>query len=168
MKRTALTTREGDRLEQLEARIDAGKKTFIEVGSALAEIRDGKLYRASFKTFDDYCREKWGWDRTYCHRIIAAAAAVKMLPIGNEISSESQARELAKADPEARAAIVETANAAAKAEGRTMTARDIRETIDAEVIADPEPDRPRVRSAEDAALEWIRTEVEATIQNIPN
>jgi hypothetical protein len=43
--------------------IDGGIKTFIEVGSALLEIRDDRLYRESYGTFDDYCRVR-GRDAT--------------------------------------------------------------------------------------------------------
>jgi hypothetical protein len=83
------------RLNQLEEIIERGKETFVEVGLALLEIRDKRLYKESYSSFDSYCRERWGYDRTYAHRLIDAAdTAHKMLPIGN-ISSESQARELA-------------------------------------------------------------------------
>lgn len=55
-----LTTTESSKLCQLESTIEAGLKTFVEVGSALMEIRDSRLYRQEFGTFEDYCRERWG------------------------------------------------------------------------------------------------------------
>ena len=47
---------------QLETeRVDErGLGTFSEVESALAEIDKGKLYRAEFSTFEDYCQKRWG------------------------------------------------------------------------------------------------------------
>ena len=51
------------RLSELEALIERGQQTFIEVGLALTEIRDSKLYRQDFATFDQYCEKRWGWTR---------------------------------------------------------------------------------------------------------
>ncbi len=47
----------------VEGVISLGLKTFVEVSHALKEIRDSKLYRQEYPTFDKYCREKWGWSR---------------------------------------------------------------------------------------------------------
>jgi hypothetical protein len=32
---------------------------FVKVGLALARIRDARLYRAEFPTFEAYCQTKW-------------------------------------------------------------------------------------------------------------
>jgi len=95
----------GSRLEQLEATIERGRKTFVEVGLALAEIRDARLYRPEYATFEDYCRERWNWSRSYAHRIIEAAATSEMLPLGQRPETESQARELARIEPGRRIAV---------------------------------------------------------------
>ena len=42
----ALATTEATRLAELEATVAAGLRTFVEVGEALREIRDQRLYRA--------------------------------------------------------------------------------------------------------------------------
>lgn len=106
---TEITIAESKRLVELEAVITKGKQTFLEVGCALAEIRDGKLYRLEHDTFDAYCRQKWGWDRTYSHRLIEASQVVQMLPMGNKITNERQARELAKVPADDRAKVLEDA-----------------------------------------------------------
>jgi len=96
-------------LNELEARIERGLETFIDVGMALLEIRDRQLYREQgYRFFGDYCKERWGWDRTYVHRHIEAAQVSKTLPIGNKPRKEAQARELAplvKEDPDAARAV---------------------------------------------------------------
>lgn len=75
---------EKQRLEVLESVIDAGMQTFVHVGNALLEIRDARLYRQEFGTFEDYCRERWGMSRIHAHRMIEAAAVTNnLLPIGN-------------------------------------------------------------------------------------
>lgn len=40
-------------LEENEAIIERGLATFVEVGTALAEIRDNRLYRESHGTFEE-------------------------------------------------------------------------------------------------------------------
>jgi hypothetical protein len=44
-----------ERLVELEHKIGRGLKTFIEVGEALVEIRESKLYLLEHKTFAEYC-----------------------------------------------------------------------------------------------------------------
>lgn len=67
-------------LAQREKLIERGKRSFIEVGTALAEIRDRRGYRFEFKTFDDYCKTRWGWSRPNAAYYIDAAEVVKALP----------------------------------------------------------------------------------------
>ncbi len=86
----------GRSLAELEVIIEWGLATFIEVGQALLEIRDQKLYREQHRTFEDYCRQRWGFSRVHAHRLMEAANVAEiLLPIGN-ITNESQARELAR------------------------------------------------------------------------
>lgn len=103
------------RLSDLEVAIERGLSTFHSVGSALAEIRDRRLYRATHGAFEAYCQERWGMQRNYANKVIAAAEVignlgtiVPILPI-----TESQARPLTKLSPESQrkawAKAVETA-----------------------------------------------------------
>ena len=46
-----LSTTESRELERCEATIEAGLQTFVEVGTALLKIREGRLYRATHRTF---------------------------------------------------------------------------------------------------------------------
>ena len=66
----ALELAESKRLIALESVISKGQKTFVEVGEALAEIRDSKLYRSDHKTFEDYCQSKWGWKKAHAYRTV--------------------------------------------------------------------------------------------------
>lgn len=90
-----LSDAEAGRLAELEAVVDRGLQTFVEVGRALGEIRDRKLYRQTHSTFEDYCRERWGFSRSRGYRLIEAAEVAELVsPIG-DIANEAQARELA-------------------------------------------------------------------------
>jgi hypothetical protein len=78
-----ITLDESRRLIELEKTVEVGRQTFIAVGTALAEIRDTRLYKADFATFDDYCDNRWGFSRAHAHRLIEAASlATEMSPTG--------------------------------------------------------------------------------------
>jgi len=102
---TSLTTNEQTLLASYEKSIAAGLDTFQEVGTSLLKIRDGRLYLATHKTFELYCRERWGLSRNYADRITAAAEAVEMLPMGSKPTSERQARPLTSVPKESRAEV---------------------------------------------------------------
>lgn len=117
-----MSIREGQRLDELEKIIARGKKTFVEVGVSLAEIRDLRLYKAEYGGFEEYCRVKWGWGKAYAYRLIDAADVAKVSPMGDTISNERAARELAKVEPSQRAGLVQ----AIVDEGKPVTAAAIR------------------------------------------
>lgn len=89
------------RLAALEAVIESGIETFVEVGNALLEIRDNPLYREQgYSSFEAYCRARWHWSKTHANRQIDAARVVQNLtPIGVKPQNEAQARELAPLPP---------------------------------------------------------------------
>ena len=99
-----LTAPEQGRLVELERVVDTGLGTFVEVGLALKEIRDSRLYRTQHATFENYCQQRWRFTRTHGHRLIVAAeVAGDLLPIGNKLlTCEAQVRELAPLSAERR------------------------------------------------------------------
>jgi hypothetical protein len=68
-----LTAPERQRLAELEAVIERGLDTFAEVGRALLEIRDARLYRETHATFEAYLRERWGMSRQRGYQLMDAA-----------------------------------------------------------------------------------------------
>lgn len=92
---TALAPVEASALAQHEATVERGLASFLDVGRALLAIRDDRLYRVAFTTFEDYCQQRWGIDRTYAFRLTQAAQVADVLPVGNTPANEAQARELA-------------------------------------------------------------------------
>ncbi|MEG4323096.1 MULTISPECIES: hypothetical protein [unclassified Microcoleus] len=97
-----LDVSERARLQELESIVEHGLQTFYEVGKALDEIREQKLYRETHKSFETYCRDKWGIARQTANRFIAAAQVIENLtPIGVKIpTKENQVRPLAGLSPE--------------------------------------------------------------------
>ena len=60
-----LTEAEQIRYMGCEAVLSMGWHTFVDVGLALAQIRDERLYREEFDTFEASCRSKWQYGRKY-------------------------------------------------------------------------------------------------------
>lgn len=91
-------------LEQCEEVIERGLGTFVEVGLALMEIRDKRLYRETHDTFEAYCRQRWQFSDSRARQLIGAAETVTTVTVGGlpAPSSERQARALTplKDEPE--------------------------------------------------------------------
>lgn len=100
MTATTMLSTETRTLVELEGIIERGLQTFVEVGQALREIREQRLYRETHATFEAYCKERWGWSRVHAHRHIEAAKVASLLPMGNRPVSERVARELTAVEPE--------------------------------------------------------------------
>jgi phage N-6-adenine-methyltransferase len=84
-----------DRLLECERVIERGLNTFVEVGAALLEIRDSRLYKDGYSTFEDYCRDRWGMARNYANKMIAASEVVANLGTNVPIPvNEAQVRPL--------------------------------------------------------------------------
>ena len=120
----------GRSLDELEAVIATGLNTFVQVGTALAEVRDSKLYAASFPSFETYCQERWGLSRSRAYQMMDAAELSTI--VDTELDSESQARALAplKDDPDAANEALNTAIAEAEAEGAKLTAKRIKDAVE--------------------------------------
>ena len=101
-KMEILNIDERNELERCEVVIKQGLDTFVEVGQALLTIRDKRLYRASFRTFEEYCSERWSMSKPYSHQMIAAAKVVGNLSAHADIlpQTEYHARPLAAIEPE--------------------------------------------------------------------
>ena len=100
-----LTPDEEQELANHEAVIERGLKTYVDVGEALLAIRDRRLYRKAFETFDDYLVERCDMSHAQGYRLIDAYETVERLremsPNGDVAipPRESQARELKRAHP---------------------------------------------------------------------
>ena len=126
-----LTTGESKDFKRLDAIVQAGLKTFIEVGTALAEIRDRELWRENFISFVDYT-ESYGWSKTHAYRLIESAkTAISVSQIWeNATPNESQSHELAAAGEKASEAWVKALEIAA-AQGKAATASICKEAVQA-------------------------------------
>ncbi|BBD62943.1 hypothetical protein NIES2109_57930 (plasmid) [Nostoc sp. HK-01] len=100
-----LTQEEQRDRHRLEEKVETA---FYAAGKALMELRDRRLYRSTHKTFEEYCRDRFGYSRDAAYLKMTATTVYenlqKHLPtIGRQIplpTSERQVRSLAKAELE--------------------------------------------------------------------
>lgn len=105
-----LAEAERTRLEELEAKIDAGLQTFVDVGLALLEIRDKKLYRRWHGTFEEYCGERWGFTAVRAKQLMDSAVIAKNLEtIVSRPIAESHLRPLKNLQPDKQRVIYQDA-----------------------------------------------------------
>ena len=133
-----LSVIERSNLQRLETQIENGLQTFLQVGLALKEIRDLKLYREDHQTFEKYVAEKWGHSRQWAHQLINAVIVEQQ--IGENVSNclqtpktESQYRELAKLEPDKIPEVWEAVTKDCEETGEQPTAKKIK-TIAAEIV----------------------------------
>lgn len=130
---TDITTIEITELSTCEAIIERGLKTFYEVGDALQTIRDKRLYRVEFATFEEYCKQRWNIAHSRASQLMNAAHMYDDLKTSTTVEvilprTESQARPLACVEPEHRAEVWQQAVDTAP-EGR-MTAAHVERTVE--------------------------------------
>lgn len=137
IKEEQLSPTEMVTFKRTEAVIADGINSFVSVGSALMAIRDGALYRATHKTFETYCAERWGMQRRRAYQLMDACQVSRNVyqgtqtenPVDNEIpSSEKQIRPLVSFSPDEQRAIwgeaVKTAPKASNGHAK-VTARHV-------------------------------------------
>jgi hypothetical protein len=141
---TALSTGEQLDFTALETVVREGLATFIEVGQALAEIRDRRLYRTTHATFEEYAHERWLLSRTRAYRLIDAAnVAVALSPIGDTPANEAQTRELAPMlRDEGEQAVVEVWRDLRERHGDKVTAHRIKVEVEQYLARKPKIDCP--------------------------
>ena len=56
--------------EQIETNV---LKAWYDNGLLLREIRDDKLYKKKYGTFEEYADQRWGWKKSRAYQMIEAA-----------------------------------------------------------------------------------------------
>lgn len=128
-KPSGLSREERQTLETCEEKISS---SFVALGDAIRTIRDRRLYRADFDTFEDYCRERWGWTRQHAYQLMAGAevAATLASTFVDELplpTSEGQVRLLTRFEPKEQAGLWK--EAVSRSNGRPPTMAIVREVI---------------------------------------
>lgn len=175
MSAEILTSAERHDLETYEASIERGMLTFLEVGSALMAIRDRRLYRVTYASFEAYCRERWGWSRQRASQLIVAqtvAAELKQSTIVDTLPTrETQVRPLTALPAEDRPAAWQQASS--ESPNGKPTAAKVQEVVDrtlgkARVNGKPAADPPDVARARAAGRIPAEAEVEVVEPTEPD
>ncbi|MBP5974189.1 MAG: hypothetical protein KME46_21590 [Brasilonema angustatum HA4187-MV1] len=97
-----LSEAEAQELRRLEATVERCLKAFWQIGQALREIRDKRLYREYYSTFEEYCMTRWEMSRRSAYQLISAASVYENVRHGAQIlpANERQARPLVALPPE--------------------------------------------------------------------
>jgi len=91
-------------LQQCEEAIQRGLNGFLVAGVALARIKQEKLYKDRYRSYEEYCKKRWNITPQHDNRLIKAARVVEEIktePTGSVSvppQSENQARALARSD----------------------------------------------------------------------
>jgi hypothetical protein len=78
----ALTAQERSRLNELEEIVGTHLEAFLTVGRALCEIRNRRLFRQEFATWEDYCTRKWGFGYSRANELIRSTEIAEGLLSG--------------------------------------------------------------------------------------
>lgn len=96
--------------EIVEANYLQASYALFEAGRALREIRNRKLYRQDFPTFENYCREKWSYSRSFVFEIILAWETNELVRFDTyELTSVKQAKALIGLSHEQKQAVFKAA-----------------------------------------------------------
>ena len=104
---STLTDKEQKELIRLETVIKSSWQTVLEVGSALTQVRDKKLFRDKYGSFEEYCQVELGYSRPYAYNLIGSAEVNEQMSSIEDIEvkplNEAQCRELIGVPKEKRA-----------------------------------------------------------------
>ncbi len=135
-----LTESEAKERHRLELKVE---KAFYEAGAALRELRDKRLYRSTHKTFEEYCRSRFGFQRRHSYQLIDAAGVVdnlcangaqnqnpQMGTNGSQIlpTSERQVRPLTTLEPDSQREVWQ--QAVAQAGGKVPSGRIVKGIVE--------------------------------------
>jgi hypothetical protein len=76
---TPLSAAEKARLHELERVVEKHLDGFLVVGKSLAEIRNLRLYRQHYPTFEAYLRERWALSRSRADELIRSTICAGLL-----------------------------------------------------------------------------------------
>ena len=127
-----LLIEEQQELAHCEAVIERGFETFFEIGRAMAIIRDKRLYRADYKTFEEYCSTRWSLERRHAYRLMDASKVIENVSNWTQIlpATESQARPLTSLEPDQQRVVWSELLQDAQASGKPITAAKVRAVVD--------------------------------------
>ncbi len=146
-----IATQEFQALVRCEEVIEAGLHTFWEVGKALSEVRDRRLWAGQYENFNDYLASRWHLKPTYAGQLMLAAGIRAELaeqatpreeggsprfPLPDSVAGVCALRNL---EPEQRVQVMEEL----QEQELAPTSRNIKQAV-AAILPPAEPKEPRL------------------------
>ena len=120
---------QSDRLH-LERRVE---RAFFEAGKALMELSDRRLYRSTHRTFEEYCRDRFGHSRRQSYLLMDAAVVFdNLVEICDQFdhklpTAEGQVRSMTKLEPHEQQEVWQ--QAVELAGGKVPTGRIVKDVV---------------------------------------
>jgi Zn-dependent oligopeptidase len=128
-----LTVSQKARFRKLDKAVRAGMGAFVVVGMCLKEIRDKKLYREKFETFEDYVRDRHDLAQSRTYQLMEAAETVHQIEsstnCGTLPANEGQVRPLTQLPLDQRASAWEAVIDRAEERGERITAKLVESVV---------------------------------------
>ncbi|MEH2120593.1 hypothetical protein [Nostoc sp.] len=106
---------------------------FFEAGKALTELRERRLYRSTHKTFEEYCRDRFGHSRRQSYLLMDAAVVFdNLVEICDQFdhilpTAEGQVRPMTKLEPQEQQEV--WLRAVEVAGGKVPTGRIVKDVV---------------------------------------
>jgi len=156
VRKGEMTPGEVEDFRRLDKVVAKAAKLYVDAAAALYEIKEGKLYRGQFKTFEDYCQSVHQISRSYAYKLInAGRVRAELSPIVHKLGlpmpdNEAQLRELARvSNPKEREEVLVAVADVVKEDTGGLSARTIRDHVEARrrntasAAESEEADRPK-------------------------
>jgi hypothetical protein len=180
---TAITEVERVKYTDLKGVIRDGLSTFVRTGAALALVREGKLYREEYDTFEAFCQTEYGWSRQRAAQLIGASEVVQDLSttVDKLPSNERHVRELSRVPEGERTEVWSKILEAAETlpDGDPIITTDLVSKVVDRHLQPPEPkrttsksthasgtpgpkskDTPKKKSKSESKVDWSRKQAE--------
>jgi hypothetical protein len=152
-------------LQACEFVLEVSSKSFVDLGNALAQIRNEDLFKVEdFPSFEGDYRRKWFYGKQYFNRLIAAAQAFRSLVTNchqTKPDHEPQVRPLIGLPPDQ--AQVAWEKALQKAGTRKVTARLVKAAVKEVVPQEPGPAAPKKPKLADIKAQCFQAMTELVI-----
>lgn len=151
--------------------IDVGREAFVQIGLALAAIRDSgkpsvRLYRQTHATFEDYCKDRWSFNDSRARQLIIAARSYERIKSVKNLtvlpSTESHVAQLSRLESDDQAAEVWQKVVESVDDPKDITAATIRKAVNEAIGYEPTPADP-IEQARKALLRLSNEQLQQII-----
>lgn len=163
----SLSASEERALARCEQTIERARRAIMQAGEALTRIRDLKLYRVEYSSFEAYCAARWGYERAQAYRIMGAYNVIQNLTSDDETVSswrqtlptnEAQTRPLVPLKtPEEQRTVWGRVVERAEQEQQPITAKFVERVV--KEVKNPQPPQLPAPASEPADLVNVRFQV---------